>query len=232
MYFRKIPGRYRGGRAIWSDPTPAGSLVRNEFWGQAQTAIIGTAAGTFDVTGAATGTVSSAGITGQAAGTFEVTGGATGRVAVSGIASGLVGLSGSASAVALIAGQAGGTFTVTGAATGTVAVTAQAAGAFEVTGTATGEVEAVAPPAPTTGGYAGYVVVPKRKKAKKPKREEPERTEPPETAAAFIAARVPPVDLSDVKQGLSDLRQAVEAAHDEWLARQEEEALIMLLMVM
>jgi hypothetical protein len=83
------------------------------------------AAGYFDVTGSATGTVESAGVNGVASGTFDVTGAAQGAALVSGQASGAISLDGAASGTVsspAITGQGGGSFDVTVSATATTSV--------------------------------------------------------------------------------------------------------------
>lgn len=106
--------------------------------------ISGTASGSADTTGTATGTVSSVGgVNGTATGSADTTGSATGKVAVSGAASGAADTTGAATGAVRVSGQASGNADTTGTATGTVssaAITGQASGTADTTGSATGTV--------------------------------------------------------------------------------------------
>lgn len=101
--------------------------------------ITGTASGSADVTGAATGTVA---IQGAASGTAGVTGAATGKVAIVGTASGSADVTGASTGIvgASVFGTASGDAGVTGSATGKVRIAGTASGQAGVTGAATGKV--------------------------------------------------------------------------------------------
>lgn len=107
-------------------------------------AIVGTASGSADVTGAATGIVG-ASVFGTASGEAGVTGSATGKVRVAGTAASTVSVTGASTGAVRIKGTAAGAVTVTGSAVGAVlgSITGQAADTVTVTGTATGVIGAV-----------------------------------------------------------------------------------------
>jgi hypothetical protein len=102
----------------------------------------GTASGTIDLTGSATGTVETVilGITGTAAGTLDLTGAASGATLINGTVAGTLDLTGTASGAALVNGTAAGSISLTGTASGAALVNGTAAGSISLTGTASGVV--------------------------------------------------------------------------------------------
>ncbi len=121
--------------------------------------VSGTATGTAEVTGAATGAVAAQGI---GAGSVGVTGATVGTVAVQGAAAGAVTVDGAAAAVVAVQGVATAAVGVSGVATGTVAVQGAASGAVGVSGAAHGSVAIIGTASATltiAGAALGAVLI-------------------------------------------------------------------------
>ncbi len=155
--FRSFP-KVPGGSALWSDPSPAGNLLRAEFFGATPPGLTGTLEATLDaLTIEAAGTVGSGGITGELTATLgEVTVVAAGAVTISGaLTATLDALTSSGAGTVAVAGTLNatlGALTLNGA--GTVAIagaatiplgdlTLGATGAVAVTGALTATLDAM-----------------------------------------------------------------------------------------
>ena len=102
-----------------------------------QTVPTGTAAGTYTISGLASGTVL---VSATATGTLTITGTAIGNAIAGGIAAGSLTITGTSSGTVKITAGADGTLDITGASAGTVAIAAAASGTLTITGTSTGGV--------------------------------------------------------------------------------------------
>lgn len=100
--------------------------------------IVGAGAGTFDITGSATGSLT---IRGAGAGTLDITGTAAGRLTIRGAGSGTLDITGTATGAqgsVPNTGAGSGVFDITGSATGSLVNRGNGAGVFDITGAATG----------------------------------------------------------------------------------------------